>query len=115
MQNRSITTPASNPGRTRGRRRVTTALLGAALAVGMLATPAAADTSQSHAHALLLHVDFASGFSYERCVDLADAEPLRKNHAHHDSVHEGVAGNALKKAGHVVVPYTCEQVKTLIG
>ena len=86
-------------------------MVGALLALGMLAAPAAAHTDEPHAHALLLHFD---GTSFERCVDLANAHKL-PNHVHHDTVHTGKAGSALQGAGHVVAPYTCEEIAALFG
>ena len=122
MHNRSLTAAASARGRAAGgrpRRRGVAVLVGALLALGLLAAPAAAHTDQPHSHSLLLHAEVewtAEGptVSYERCVDLANARKL-PNHVHHDSVHTGVAGAALQGAGHVVVPYTCAQVASIFN
>ena len=118
MHNRSLTAAASARGRTAGgrpRRRGVAVLVGALLALGMLAAPATAHTDQPHAHALLLHFAVVEGMpTYERCVDLANAQKL-PNHVHHDTVHTGKAGAALQGAGHVVVPYTCEEIAAFFG
>jgi hypothetical protein len=90
------------------------------LALGMLATPAAA-SSHPHPHAMLLHAEWeGSGpgtvvHSFERCVDLAGGQALRKTHPHHESVHTGRASAALANAGHLVVPLTCAQVAEFFG
>ncbi len=118
MHNRSLTAAAAVGGRTAGgrsRRRAVAVLVGALLALGMLAAPAAAHTDEPHAHALLLHFAVVEGTpTYERCVDLANASKL-PNHVHHDTVHTGKAGAALQGAGHVVVPYSCAQVVAFFG
>ena len=90
-------------------------LVGAALAMGTLAAPAAAQGPPHHPHALLLHFEVVDGTpNYARCVDLANGRAL-PNHVHHDTVHEGRAGSALGSAGHVVAPYTCAKVAELFG
>jgi hypothetical protein len=117
MQKRSIDGAASTRGYTRGRRRAAAVLVGAALALGMLTTPAVADgppdLTKPHHHALLLHVDMET-FSYGKCVDLAGGRTLRTN-THHETVHTGHAGAALQRAGHLVVPYTCAQLEELLS
>jgi len=79
-----------------------------------------------HPHALLVGVetvpnpdypDFgppAFPVSWDRCVDLAGGEPL-PNPNHHNTVHQGKAGGALFGAGHMVIPFTCEQLAGLIA
>jgi hypothetical protein len=113
MQERSATAEEYPRGHTTVRRRVAAVTTGAALAMGMLAAPAAAHGPPAHTHALLLHAVWeGSGpsteiHSYERCVDVANGRTL-PNHVHHDTVHEGRAGAALNHAGHLVVPFaTC--------
>jgi hypothetical protein len=114
-----ITTNHTLRAPTSGRRprRALTVLAGATLAAGMLAAPAAAsgpDMSKPHPHALLLHVDMSNGFTYERCIDLAGGRALPRNN-HHGTVHTGTAGDALKDAGHLVVPYTCAELEAFFG
>ena len=41
--------------------------------------------------------------TYHKCVDLASNRALKLN-AHHDHLHFGRAGEAQRKAGHLVVP-----------
>jgi hypothetical protein len=117
MQKRSISGAPSHRGHTTGRRRATAVLVGAALSLGMLTTPAVADgppdLTKPHRHALLLDVDMAT-FSYGKCVDLAGGRTLRTN-THHETVHTGHAGAALQRAGHLVVPYTCTQLEELLS
>jgi hypothetical protein len=116
MQKPSDST-ASRRGRTTGRRRAATLTAAVALAVGMLTAPVMAnegpDLTRPHHHALLLHVDLAT-FSYRTCVDLAGGGTLRTN-THHETVHTGSAGAALRQAGHLVVPYTCAQLEEALG
>lgn len=117
MTNRSITDATARPVHTTRRRRVAAVLASTALAVGMLTTPALADghpdLSKPHQHALLLDVDLEP-FSYGRCVDLAGGRALRTN-THHETVHQGKAGAALQRAGHLVVPYSCAQLEAALG
>lgn len=58
-----------------------------------------------HGHVLLLGMEFEGGepVGYRKCVDLAGAGRLPLN-AHHSTVHQGKAGQALARAGHMVVP-----------
>jgi hypothetical protein len=100
-------------------RRLVVLTAALALAIGLLAAPASADTrpppfNQPHGHVLLIGADVtwiqpppgAPPYvinSYERCVELAGGRPVPL-HAHHDRVHFGRAGQALAAAGHLVVP-----------
>jgi hypothetical protein len=59
----------------------------------------------AHGHILLLHVHYdADGEpeSYGKCVDIASGRQLDR--AHHTTIHTGRAGQALMRAGHLVVP-----------
>ena len=59
-----------------------------------------------HGHVLVLGLQFdGDGIpSIRKCVDLANGRALRNN-AHHDHLHEGRAGEALRtRAGHAVIP-----------
>lgn len=112
--------PVGEDGRRRRgglRRRVIATAAGAALTVGLVAGPAAADgppdLSQPHQHALLLDVNLEE-FSYAKCVDLAGGKALRTN-THHETVHTGSAGAALQRAGHLVVPYTCADLEAALA
>jgi hypothetical protein len=111
MKKRSTTGAAPSPFHTTRRRRAAAILASTALAVGMLTTPGFAD--MPHEHALLLHVELEP-FSYGKCVDLAGGRALRTN-THHETLHTGRAGAALHRAGHLVVPYTCAQLKDALG
>jgi hypothetical protein len=62
-----------------------------------------------HGHVKLLHAD-VEGFgpgtvihSYAKCIDLAAEQALPLN-SHHDRVHFGQAGVALRQAGHLIIP-----------
>jgi hypothetical protein len=99
---------------------------------GLLAGPATARGTGDwgpmgeHPHALLIGAETvpnpdypASGppafpVSWERCVDLAGGAPLPKAN-HHNTVHQGSAGAALFRAGHMVVPLTCAQLAAMGG
>lgn len=90
-----------------------------AMTMAMTAMPAAAQGPPEHGHVLLLGADFekneqhvpgdpSSGppyfvYDFDKCVEIADARPLRV-HVHHHSIHQGRAGEALRGAGHIVVP-----------
>lgn len=91
-------------------------LLGALAMLAMLASPAAAvGGPPMHGHVLLIGADFTANPAYpgegppyfihgfDKCVDLANGNAL-KLQAHHDTVHQGRAGEALRSAGHIVVP-----------
>ena len=98
------------------RTRITATLAAMLLAIGLLAAPATASDHGGHevpphGHMLLLHatwdvVETPAGprffpTSYARCVDLAAGRNIA---AHHDTVHTGRAGQALRGAGHLVIP-----------
>ena len=101
------------------------------MALGLLAGPAIAKGTGDwgpmgeHPHALLIGVETVpnpafpeSGppvypVSWDRCVDLAGGKPLPKAN-HHNTVHRGKAGGALSGAGHMVVPYSCEQIAAMM-
>ena len=96
-------------------KRTLTVLTTLALVLGLVAMPAAAQGPPEHGHVLLLGVEtvpnpdypaagppvFVTGF--RKCVDIANARPLPL-HVHHDTIHMGHAGHALRSAGHLVVP-----------
>ncbi|MCE0487436.1 hypothetical protein [Ornithinimicrobium sediminis] len=91
--------------------RRTAALVGAValMAVG-LAGPAQADghppgPPPQHGHMLVLGVvwDGDEPVGFRKCVDLAGGNKLGNN-AHHQHAHTGKAGEALYRAGHLVVP-----------
>jgi hypothetical protein len=86
---------------------LTLSLLGALAA---LPSPAAANGQGGpplHGHMLILGLEFdpqGEPIGYQKCVDLANNKALPL-HAHHDTVHTGTAGEALREhAGHFVVP-----------
>ncbi len=58
-----------------------------------------------HGHMLILGLEFGpGGVTYRKCVDLANNQALPL-HAHHEHVHTGKAGEALRtNAGHFAVP-----------
>ena len=60
-----------------------------------------------HGHMLIQGVKFGpEGVTYRKCVDLANNQVLPL-HVHHEKVHFGRAGEALRtNAGHFVVPTT---------
>jgi hypothetical protein len=114
-------------------RRTITSLAALLLALGMMAGPAAAhehggppDFDTPHPHVLLLHAnvldepDPVTGapytvLGYGKCVDLAGGKALPKNN-HHYTVHFGRAGQALRGAGHLVVPFVdCAMLDQMFG
>ena len=89
-------------------RRTITLLVALTLMLGVFAGVASADEHiPPHGHMLIQGVVFGPGVpTYEKCVDLANNQVLPL-HAHHEKVHFGTAGEALRtKAGHFVVPTT---------
>jgi hypothetical protein len=113
-------------------RRTITLLAALLLTLGMLAGPAAADHhgppdfDTPHPHVLLLHADVLDEpdpmtgapytlLGYGKCVDLAGGKALRQNNFH-TNVHFGRAGQALRGAGHLVVPFfDCATLDGLFG
>jgi hypothetical protein len=101
-------------------RRTTTMIATLLLALGLVAAPAMADEHGSpfdtpHPHALLLHADVLDQpdpntgapytvLGYGKCVDLAGGKALRQNNFH-TNIHFGQAGQALRGAGHLIVPF----------
>ena len=103
-------------------RRTITMLAALLLALGMMAGPAVADHhggppdfDTPHSHVLLLHADVLDEtdpltgapytlLGYGKCVDLAGGKALRQNNFH-TNIHFGRAGQALRGAGHLVVPF----------
>ena len=90
--------------------RTTTAVLAAAAALA-LAVPGAAQADgghdgpvPEHGHMLVLGLQFGEdGVSYRKCIDVAAGKALPV-HVHHDGLHAGRAGDALREAGHFPVP-----------
>ena len=85
----------------------TTAVLAAAAALA-LAVPGAAqahdDEVPVHGHMLVLGLQFGEdGVSYRKCIDISAGKALPV-HVHHEGLHAGRAGDALRKAGHFPVP-----------
>lgn len=89
-------------------------LLGALAMLAMLASPAAANGLPQHGHVMLIGADFTANPAYpagppwlisgfDKCVDIANGNALKLN-AHHSTIHQGRAGEALRSAGHLVVP-----------
>ena len=92
--------------------RNTTATLAAAAATATALALAAAGAAQAdetpappeHGHMLVLGLEFGEdGVSYRRCVDIAAGKALAV-HVHHDGLHAGTAGDALRRAGNFPVP-----------
>lgn len=84
------------------------------LALSMFAGVSAADepgATPEHGHIRLLHATWMGPgvgpdtevLSYRKCIDVAggNALPLQ---AHHNTVHTGRAGQALRGAGHLTIP-----------
>lgn len=87
-------------------RRVLAAILLVLGMLGALAAPALSQGPPRHPHMLVIGLELDENgepVSFRRCVDLAGGKalPLRVHHAH---VHTGRAGEALRNAGHAVVP-----------
>ena len=88
-------------------RRIRNAILALAL-VGALATPAMASADEGpppHGHIFVLGVEFGpTGITYRKCLELANGQALPLN-AHHEHVHTGRAGEALRdNAGNFPIP-----------
>lgn len=112
--------------------RAITMLATLVLVVGMMAGPAMADGhggspfDEPHRHVLLVGADVVDEpdqmtgapytiRDYDRCVDLAGGKALRKNHFH-TNIHFGRAGQALRGAGHIVVPFfDCAMIDGMFG
>lgn len=86
--------------------RILSAAAVAALALGL---PSAAQADETHAtpehgHMLVLGFEFSdTGVTYDKCVDIAAGKALPV-HVHHEGLHAGRAGDALRNAGHFPVP-----------
>ena len=92
-------------------------LAAATTSLALLAPAAGAQGPPPHAHVLLQQAAVDESLveiegepfirievEFRRCVDLAGGRPVPL-HAHHQGVHTGDAGDALRdKAGHLVVP-----------
>jgi hypothetical protein len=101
-------------------KRTWTIILAALLALGVLAPAASADEGGEpppHGHMLVQRLDVQEELveidgepwlevtlTFRRCVDVAAGRYLPLQ-AHHDSIHTGSAGAALRdNAGHYVIP-----------
>lgn len=103
-------------------RKTTMILTAMLLAFAMMAVPAAASPlDDPHPHVLLLRADVSPSpgmppyivTGYDKCVDLAGGEALKHNRFH-TNVHFGRSGQALRGAGHIVVPFAnCATVNDL--
>ena len=103
-------------------RKTTMTVTAMLLAVGMMAVPAmASPLDDPHPHVLLLGADVIPSpgmppylvTGYDKCVDLAAGEALKHNRFH-TNVHFGRSGQALRAAGHIVVPFAnCDTVNEL--
>ena len=95
------------------------------LAFGMMAVPAmASPLDNPHPHVVLLGADVSEATpgpgmppylvtGYDKCVDLAGGDALKHNRFH-SNVHFGRSGQALRAAGHIVVPFAnCDTVNDL--
>jgi hypothetical protein len=111
-------------GRTIKRAGAIAAVTAATLAFGSVTASADGhgEGLPPHGHVMLLHADWEGSGpgtvikSYAKCVDVAggNIQP-----AHHDTIHMGRAGQALRtKAGHLVIPtfggWTCADLAGLI-
>lgn len=109
--------------------RKTAALLGAlALTVVGAVAPAQAHEDDHelprHGHVLVLGVvwDGDEPVGFRKCIDLAGGRALPL-HAHHNTVHQGKAGQALMRAGHIVAPTAplwpevrnCADLRAMLG
>lgn len=78
------------------------------LSLGMFAGTAGAQEGPPprHGHVLVLHVEYdADGepVGYGKCIDIANGRALPLT-AHHSTIHQGRAGQALAQAGHAAIP-----------
>ena len=83
-----------------------TGMVALLMAFGLALAGGHGDGPPPHGHVLLLGLQLDSEgdvVGLRKCVDLANGRALRNN-AHHDNLHMGRAGDALKRAGHFVVP-----------
>ena len=111
-------------------RRTITLLSALVLMLAMTALPAAAQEAPEHGHVLLVGADFEANpgpgspwivHSFHKCVEIANARPLGVQ-AHHHTIHQGRAGEALRGAGHLTVPLSpltgftsCADVEAALG
>ena len=78
----------------------------AACGLALVGVAGPAQAVPEHAHMLVLGVQYdATGqpVGFEKCVDIAAGQRLHLG-AHHEHVHVGRAGVALREAGHLFVP-----------
>lgn len=82
-------------------------VLAVSMLLGTMGGVAAAQEEElpRHGHVLLLGMEFDGGepVGYRKCVDLAAGRRLPLV-AHHSTVHQGRASQALGRAGHMAVP-----------
>jgi hypothetical protein len=90
-------------------KRTITLLAVLVMLLGVTAVSASAhEQIPPHGHLFVLGLQLdetGEPVGYRKCVDLANNQALRLN-AHHEHIHFGKAGDALRNAGHVVVPAT---------
>jgi hypothetical protein len=95
-------------------RRIMMLVAALAAVLGMVAMPATAHEEPGtplHGHVRLLHAEWTGPgvgpetvlISYGKCIDLAGGKALPLQ-AHHETVHTGRAGAALRGAGHLTIP-----------
>jgi hypothetical protein len=100
--------PAGNERKGKMRRTITF-VAALAMMLGLFAGTAGATGHGApwpeHGHMLVLNVhydDLGEPVSYGKCVDIAAGKRLDR--VHHTTIHQGRAGDALRSAGHEVVP-----------
>ena len=75
-----------------------------------------------HGHMLVLGVEFGpTGPTFRKCVDIAAGRALPL-HAHHEHLHTGQAGEALRAAGNFAIPTSplssfanCAALEAMVG
>ncbi|HEV2124131.1 MAG TPA: hypothetical protein VGW38_15315 [Chloroflexota bacterium] len=107
-------------------RRIRKGLLALSLVGTVAAVPGVASADGEplpHGHILVLGVEFGpEGVTYRKCVDVANNQALPL-HAHHEGLHTGRAGDALREhPGHFPIPTApygpfenCEDLAKLFG
>ena len=88
-------------------RKVFTLLAAMALSLGVVGVASAEEHEESaHGHIKLLHVEYDAEthepVGFKKCIDVAGGN--WNSHAHHNTIHQGRAGQALQQAGHMIVP-----------
>lgn len=100
--------PAGTDGK-KAMRTTTTLITAVLMMLGLFAGTAGAQGHEGpvpeHGHIKLLHVEYDEAgepVGYAKCIDVAGGN--LNSHAHHTTIHQGRAGQALGEAGHMVVP-----------